>query len=75
MDIQEIAEKLEQSLIERPNETPRRVRQGTELKFVQRFFSDWGYKLPEKKIKDLVAKSQSYDGFIRSATTFKTPSA
>jgi hypothetical protein len=67
MNIRDIAEQLEQSLIERPNETPRRVRQGSELKFVQRFLSDWGYKLPEKKIKDLAAKSKSYDGFIRSA--------
>jgi hypothetical protein len=75
MDIREIAEQLEQSLIERPNETPSKLRQGAELKFVRRFLSDWGYKLPEKKIKDLAAKSQSYDGFIRSATTFKIPSA
>jgi hypothetical protein len=67
MNIRDIAEQLEQSLIERPNETPRKVQQGSELKFVQRFLSDWGYKLPEKKIKDLAAKSNSYDGFIRSA--------
>lgn len=31
MDIHEIAEQLEQSLIERLNETSRKVRQGTEL--------------------------------------------
>jgi hypothetical protein len=68
MDIDDIAEQLEQSLIERPNETPIKVRQGSELKFVQGFLSDWGYKLPEKEIKDLAAKSESYDGFIRSAT-------
>jgi hypothetical protein len=62
MNIRDIAEQLEQSLIERPNETPSKLRQGTELQFVQRFLSDWGYKLPESRIKDLAAESQSYDG-------------
>jgi hypothetical protein len=68
VDIRDVAEQLQKNLIERPSEKPAEVRQGKELKFVQRFLSEWGYKLPEKKIQDLAAKSESYDGFIRSAT-------
>jgi len=68
MKIREVAERLQRDLIETPREKLRKVRQGTELKFVQRFLSEWGYKLPGKKIKDLAAQSNSYDGFIRSVT-------
>jgi len=31
MKIRDIADELERSLIERPNQTPRKVRQGTEI--------------------------------------------
>jgi len=66
--IRDIADHLRQVLIDSPHEKPRKVRTGTELTFVQRFLCDWGYDLPDKKIKSLAAKAKTYEIFIRSAT-------
>jgi hypothetical protein len=68
MTLRDIAERLQQDLIESPREKPEKVRKGNELKFVQGFLTDWGYDLPSKKIYDLVAKAASYEVFMRSAT-------
>ena len=75
MNIREIAEQLSKDLVESPNDKPIKVQSGREMSFVQRTLGIWGYKIPAKRMRELAARSESYDGFMRSATTFKSPSA
>jgi hypothetical protein len=66
--IPEIAERLQQDLIESHLEKLKKLRNGTQLKFVQSALGDWGYMLTSKRIHDLAAKAKSYDVFIWTAT-------
>jgi hypothetical protein len=66
--IPEIAERLQQDLIESHREKIKKLRKGTQLKFVQKALGDWGYVLTAQKIHDLAAKAKSYDVFIWTAT-------
>lgn len=66
--IPEIAERLQQDLIESHREKIKRLRKGTQLKFVQKALGDWGYVLSAKQIHDLAAKAKSYDVFMWTAT-------
>jgi hypothetical protein len=68
MILKDIAEQLQQDLLESPREKPKRLRTGTRVRFVQRILGDWGYVLSAKKIRTLAAKAKTYDAFIRSAT-------
>ncbi len=68
MEIREIATHLQQDLIEEPQDKPKTLRRGTELKFVQGFLGDWGFQLPTKGLKTLAARAKSYEDFMRSAT-------
>jgi len=68
MNIREIAERLQQDLVESHREKLKKLRNGTQLKFVQKALGDWGYVLSAKQIHDLAAKAKSYDGFICTAT-------
>jgi len=45
MNIRAIAERLQQDLSDSPREKPKKIRIGTELKFVRHFLEDWGYEL------------------------------
>lgn len=68
MNIRDLAEQLQTDLIESPKEKPKKVRAGSELKFVQGFLKDWGYELPAKNIHTLAARAKSYEVFMRAAT-------
>jgi hypothetical protein len=66
--IPEIAERLQKDLVESHREKLKKLRNGTQLKFVQIASGDWGYRLSAKQIHDLAAKAKSYDVFIWTAT-------
>ena len=68
MTIPEIAERLQQDLIESHCEKLKMLRNGTQLAFVQKALGDWGYELSARQIHDLAAKAKSYDVFIWTAT-------
>lgn len=68
MKIHTIAEQPQTGLLESPHEKPKKVRTGSELKFVQGFLGDWGYELPAGKIQTLASKAKSYEVFMRAAT-------
>ena len=68
MTIPEIAARLQKDLVESHREKLKKLRNGTQLKFVQKALGDWGYVLTAKKIHDLAAKAKSYDVFIWTAT-------
>jgi hypothetical protein len=64
MKIHDIAEHLQRDLLDSPCLKIKKLRNGTQLKFVQRALGDWGYVLSAKQIHDLAAKAKSYDVFI-----------
>jgi hypothetical protein len=66
--IHEIANRLQNDLVESHREKLRKLRNGTQLKFVQKALGDWGCVLTAKRIHDLAAKAKSYDVFIWTAT-------
>jgi hypothetical protein len=66
--IHEIADRLQNDSIESHREKLKKLRNGTQLKFVQKALRDWGYVLTAKRIHDLAAKAKSYDVFIWTAT-------
>ena len=66
--IPEIAERLQQDLIERPSEKAQPVRKGSETRFIQHNLAEFGYELTKEKIRLLTSKSDSYQSFILAAT-------
>jgi len=66
--LKDIAEQLQQDLLESPREKPKALRTGTRVRFLQKTFADWGYILSAKKIRTLAAKAKTYEAFILSAT-------
>lgn len=68
MTIHEIADRLQNDLVESHREKLKKLRNGTQLKFVQKALGDWGYVLSAKQIHDLAAKAKSHDVFIWAAT-------
>jgi hypothetical protein len=68
MNIREIVDRLQNDLVESHREKLKKLRNGTQLKFVQKALGDWGYRLSAKQIHDLAVKAKSYDVFIWTAT-------
>jgi hypothetical protein len=68
MTLHNIAERLQQDLIESSRQKIKKLRKGTELRFVRKFLGDWGYDLPGREIQNLAAKAKTYEVFMRSAT-------
>jgi hypothetical protein len=68
MTLRDIAERLQQDLIDSPRQKIKKLRKGAELKFVQSFLGDWGYDLSGSKIQNIARKAKTYEVFMRSAT-------
>jgi len=69
MKIRDIAERLQQDLIESPRQKIKKLRKGTELRFVRSFLGDWGYDFSGRKIQNLAVKANTYEVFMKSATS------
>jgi hypothetical protein len=69
--IPEIAERLQQDLVESHREKLKKLRNGTQLKFVQKALGDWGYELSAKKIHDLAAQGEVVRRFYMDGDEIK----
>jgi hypothetical protein len=69
MTLRDIAEHLQRDLLDSPRQKIRKLRKGTELRFVRTFLGDWGYNLPGRRIQNLAARAKTYEVFMGSATS------